>query len=96
MRASISRVSVTDFSQFDDSVSVLFGATVSHECRTTDHESKCVLLTIFRLGLLALRANGPKEARSSVDQNLYDVLMRNLPLRLSSASRSIWCVNRTE
>jgi hypothetical protein len=33
------------------------------------------------LGLLALRANGPKEARSLGDQNLYSVLMRNLPLR---------------
>jgi len=41
------------------------------------------------LGLLALRANGPKEARSSVDQNLYDVLMRNLPLRLSRVSPKV-------
>jgi hypothetical protein len=60
MMASISRVSVTDCSQFDDSVSVLFGATVSHECRTTDHESKWVISDDLQVGPLGAARQRPK------------------------------------
>ena len=84
LMSSISSVLDADFSQLDSGHRVgcsmqKFPTNVSP--LTTSRNTW--LLTVFRLGLLALRANGPKDARSFVDQNLNDVLLRNLPLRLS-------------
>src|SRR5665213_2522165 len=44
MMSSITRVFDADRNQFDDSPSVLFGANVSHECRTSGNESKWVII----------------------------------------------------
>jgi len=58
--ASISRVLVTECSQFDDSPSVLFGANVSHECLTTDNESKWVISYDLQVGPPGAARQRPK------------------------------------
>jgi len=63
MMSSITRVFDADRNQFDDSPSVLFGANVSHECRTSGNESKWVIidgLQVGPLGAARQRPNGGK------------------------------------
>jgi hypothetical protein len=55
-----------------------------HECRTTDNESKWVIIDDLQAGPLGAARQRPKGGEVLGDQNLFDVLMRNLPLRLSS------------
>jgi hypothetical protein len=58
--SSISRVLVTDFSQFDDSPNVLFGVMFSIEFRTTDNESKWVIIDDLQVGPLGAARQRPK------------------------------------
>jgi len=58
--SSISRVLVTDFSQFDDSPNVLFGVMFSIEFRTTYNESKWVIIDDLQVGPLGAARQRPK------------------------------------
>jgi hypothetical protein len=60
MMASISRVLVTECNQFDDSPNVLFGVMFSIEFRTTDNESKWVIIDDLQVGPLGAARQRPK------------------------------------
>jgi hypothetical protein len=60
MMSSIARMFDTDCSQIDDSPSVLFGANVSRECRTTDNASKWVIVDDLQVGPLGAARQRPK------------------------------------